>query len=195
MKQLKITFLSIVLIVAVGILLLMVFYFENRLEENSYKLLRNSLFIGIPVVIIGYIFYEKLFSSIRESILNSSFFIRTYKESQQQVKKESFIFDYMNGKCFHCKKNKLSPIVDEKVKAGTLLKCLECQSINKKTIPDKLAMSPLFLAGGSIFLFEIFNDYERQIMLGSLAFSFVIGIMLARFWVNQKFTSDKEPND
>ena len=191
MKKLKGIVLSIVLIATLGVLLLVVFYFENRLEESSYKLLKNSLFIGVPIVMIGYFFYEKLSSSIRESILNSSSFVKAYKESQQQAKKESFIFDYMNGKCFNCKKNKLSPIVDEKVKAGTLLKCLECESINKKTIPEKLAMSPLFIAGGSIFLFEKFNDYESQIMLGSLVFSLIIIIILATLWVNEEFESNK----
>ena len=44
-------------------------------------------------------------------------------------------------------------LLDEKVKAGTLLKCLECQSINEKTIPEKLAYSPMFIAG-EVFSFE-----------------------------------------
>ena len=136
MKQVKSIFLSILLIVTIGIILIIGFFIENSLEESSYKLLRNSLIVGIPVVVIGYILYERLGSSIRESLFNSYFFIKAYNKSQQQTKSESFIFDYMNGKCFKCKKNKLSPIVDEKVKAGTLLKCLECQSINEKTISE-----------------------------------------------------------
>ena len=163
-----------------------VFYFENRLEDSSYKLLRNSLLFGIPIIIVGYIYYEKLFDSISNSALNSSFFINLYKKSQEESKKKSFIFDYMNGKCYNCKNNKLSPVVDENIKAGTVLKCLECHSLNKKTIPDKLAISPLFIAGGSIFLFEKFNQYEPQIMLGALIFSLVLGILLAKFWVNKK---------
>ena len=191
MKQVKSIFLSMLLIAAIGTMLIVGFFFENSLEESSYKLLRNSLFIGIPVVVIGYILYERLGSSIRESLLNSSLFIKAYNQSQQQAKSESFIFDYMNGKCFKCRKNKLSLIVDEKVKAGTLLKCLECQSINKKTIPEKLAYSPMFIAGGSIFLFEKFNNYESKIMLGSLAFSFIIGVLLATVWVNEEFSSNK----
>ena len=191
MKQVKSIFLSMLLIAAIGTILIVGFFFENSLEESSYKLLRNSLFIGIPVVVIGYILYERLGSSIRESLLNSSLFIKAYNQSQQQAKSESFIFDYMNGKCFKCRKNKLSLIVDEKVKAGTLLKCLECQSINKKTIPEKLAYSPMFIAGGSIFLFEKFNNYESKIMLGSLAFSFIIGVLLATVWVNEEFSSNK----
>ena len=191
MKQVKSIFLSMLLIAAIGTMLIVGFFFENSLEESSYKLLRNSLFIGIPVVVIGYILYERLGSSIRESLLNSSLFIKAYNQSQQQAKSESFIFDYMNGKCFKCRKNKLSLIVNEKVKAGTLLKCLECQSINKKTIPEKLAYSPMFIAGGSIFLFEKFNNYESKIMLGSLAFSFIIGVLLATVWVNEEFSSNK----
>ena len=191
MKQMKSIILSILLITTIGIILIIGYFIENSLEESSYKLLRNSLIVGIPVVVIGYILYERLGSSIRESLFNSSFFIKAYNKSQQQTKSESFIFDYMNGKCFKCKKNKLSPIVDEKVKAGTLLKCLECQSINEKTIPEKLAYSPMFIAGGSIFLFEKFNNYESKIMLGTLAFSFIIGFLLATFWVNKEFSSNK----
>ena len=186
MKNIKNIFLSIVVISAIGILFLMVFYFENRLEDSSYELLRNSLFIGIPTIIVGYVIYEKLGDSIQQSVLNSSLFIKLYKKSQQESKKESFIFDYFNGKCFNCKNNKLSPVVDENIKAGTVLKCLECHSFNKKTIPDKLAISPLFIAGGSIFLFEKFNQYEPQIMLGALIFSLVLGMLLAKFWVNEK---------
>tara|TARA_Y200000002_G_scaffold239549_1_gene197871 strand:+ start:53 stop:631 length:579 start_codon:yes stop_codon:yes gene_type:complete len=191
MRQIKSIFLSILLIATIGIILIIGFFFENSLEESSYKLLKNSLFVGVPVAVIGYILYESLGSSIRKSLLNSSLFIKAYNKSQQQAKSESFIFDYMNGKCFKCRKNKLSPIVDEKVKAGTLLKCLECQSINKKTIPEKLAYSPMFIAGGSIFLFEKFNNYESKIMLGSFAFSFIIGILLATVWVNEEFSSNK----
>ena len=191
MRQIKSIFLSILLIATIGIILIIGFFFENSLEESSYKLLKNSLFVGIPVAVIGYILYESLGSSIRKSLLNSSLFIKAYNKSQQQAKSESFIFDYMNGKCFKCRKNKLSPIVDEKVKAGTLLKCLECQRINKKTIPEKLAYSPMFIAGGSIFLFEKFNNYESKIMLGSFAFSFIIGILLATVWVNEEFSSNK----
>ena len=190
MKKVKSIFLSILLIVIAGIATIVAVFFENSLEESSYKLLRNSIFIGIPVVVIGYILYERLGSSISESLLNSSFFVKAYNKSQEHAKNESFIFDYMNGKCFKCRKNKLSPIVDEKVKAGTLLKCLECQSINKKTIPEKLAYSPMFIAGGVVFLFEKFNDYESKIMLGSLAFSFVIAILLATVWVNEEFPSN-----
>jgi len=191
MRQIKSIFLSILLIATIGIILIIGFFFENSLEESSYKLLKNSLFVGVPVAVIGYILYESLGSSIRKSLLNSSLFIKAYNKSQQQAKSESFIFDYMNGKCFKCRKNKLSPIVDEKVKAGTLLKCLECQRINKKTIPEKLAYSPMFIAGGSIFLFEKFNNYESKIMLGSFAFSFIIGILLATVWVNEEFSSNK----
>ena len=191
MRQIKSIFLSILLIATIGITLIIGFFFGNSLEESSYKLLKNSLFVGVPVAVIGYILYESLGSSIRKSLLNSSLFIKAYNKSQQQAKSESFIFDYMNGKCFKCRKNKLSPIVDEKVKAGTLLKCLECQRINKKTIPEKLAYSPMFIAGGSIFLFEKFNNYESKIMLGSFAFSFIIGILLATVWVNEEFSSNK----
>ena len=186
MNNIKYIFLSIVVISAIGILFLMVFYFENRLEDSSYELLRNSLFIGIPTIIVGFVIYGKLGDSIQQSVLNSSLFIKLYKQSKQESKKENFIFDYMNGKCFNCKNNKLSPVVDENIKAGTVLKCLECHSLNKKTIPDKLAISPLFIAGGSIFLFEKFNQYEPQIMLGALIFSLVLGILLAKFWVNKK---------
>ena len=190
-KQIKSIFLSILLLAATGTILIIGFLFENSLEESSYKLLRNSLFLGIPVVVIGYILYERLGSSIRESLFNSSFFIKAYKKTQEQAKSESFIFDYMNGKCFKCRKNKLSPIFDKSVKDGTLLKCLGCQSINKKTIPEKLAYSPMFIAGGSIFIFEKFNNYESKIMLGSFAFSFIIGILLATVWVNEEFSSNK----
>ena len=186
MNNIKNIFLSIVAISAIGILFLMVFYFENRLEDSSYELLRNSLFIGIPTIIVGYVIYGKLGDSIQQSVLNSSLFIKLYKQSKQESKNENFIFDYMNGKCFNCKNNKLSPVVDENIKAGTVLKCLECHSLNKKTIPDKLAISPLFIAGGSIFLFEKFNQYESKIMLGALIFSLVLGMLLAKFWVNKK---------
>jgi len=191
-KKIKNIFFSIVAISTLGILVLLISYFENRLEDSSYELLRNSIFIGIPIIIVGYIIYDKLGDSIQESVLNSSLFIRLYKKSQQDYKEKSFIFDYLNGKCFNCKSNKLSPIIDEKIKAGTVLKCPECQSFNKKTIPDKLAMSPLFIAGVSIFLFEKFNQYEAKIMLGSLVLSLVVGILLAKFWVNEKLEEFKE---
>ena len=49
----------------------------------------------------------------------------------------------------------------------------------------------MFIAGGSIFIFEKFNNYESKIMLGSFAFSFIIGILLATVWVNEEFSSNK----
>ena len=49
MKQIKSIFLSILLIATIGIILIIGFFIENSLEDSSYKLLRNSLIIGIPV--------------------------------------------------------------------------------------------------------------------------------------------------
>ena len=76
MRQIKSIFLSILLIATIGIILIIGFFFENSLEESSYKLLKNSLFVGVPVAVIGYILYERLGSSIRKSLLNSSFLLR-----------------------------------------------------------------------------------------------------------------------
>ena len=161
--------------------------------EKVYLESKGNFDCSVSPLVDAWGFYQdKLGDSIQESVLNSSLFIRLYKKSQQDYKEKSFLFDYLNGKCFNCKSNKLSPIIDEKIKAGTVLKCPECQSFNKKTIPDKLAMSPLFIAGVSIFLFEKFNQYEAKIMLGSLVLSLVVGILLAKFWVNEKLEEFKE---
>ena len=54
------------IITAIGIigffLLLIVVYntFENNLEESAYEIINKNLWLGIPLVIIGYVLFETI---------------------------------------------------------------------------------------------------------------------------------------
>ena len=47
--------------------------FENVLEKNSYKLINKNLWIRIPLVIIGYLFFETIQGRFGKQLLESDF--------------------------------------------------------------------------------------------------------------------------
>tara|TARA_Y100001958_G_C21003248_1_gene386251 strand:- start:387 stop:704 length:318 start_codon:yes stop_codon:yes gene_type:complete len=79
--------------------------FENVLEKNSYKLINKNLWIRIPLVIIGYLFFETIQGRFGKQLLESDFLKNKMMEGQKETKESAswFIFDYLNGKCSYCK--------------------------------------------------------------------------------------------
>ena len=42
------------------ILLIALFIFEDNLEESAYEIIGKNLWLGIPLVIIGYVLFETI---------------------------------------------------------------------------------------------------------------------------------------
>ena len=71
-----------------------------------------------------------------------------------------------------------------------ILKCSKCKSLCRKTFPDKWVLSPVYLAGGIVFLSELAGEYETKLMGGSVLLSLVFAFILSRFWINEKHTKN-----
>ena len=197
-KQIKSILIFIVFLAVLVFLAGLYVLFENNLEDSAYAIINKNLWIGIPLVIVGYIIFETVKRRFGKQLIESNYveekMIETLKESDGPGK--WFVFDYLNGKCPDCGNNFLSAHITEKYsKSDKILKCSECQSLCIKSFPDEWIASPMFLAGGIIFLSEWAGEYERQVMLGSLVLSLAIAWFISKFWVNKKLASDEELND
>ena len=75
------------------------FTFENVLEESAYKLINKNLWLGIPLVIIGYLLLETIQGRFGKQLLESDFLKNKMMEGQKETKESAswFIFDYLNG--------------------------------------------------------------------------------------------------
>jgi len=114
--------------------------FENVLEKNSYKLINKNLWIRIPLVIIGYLFFETIQGRFGKQLLESDFLKNKMMEGQEETKESAswFIFDYLNGKCLYCENTFLSTYVSEKYAfSDKILKCSKCKSLCRNTFPNK----------------------------------------------------------
>ena len=175
------------------ILLIALFIFEDNLEESAYEIIGKNLWLGIPLVIIGYVLFETIQGRFGKQLYESNYLKNKMLKGQKETKGSGswFIFDYLNGKCPYCENNFLSYYLSEKHSlSNKILKCSKCKSLCQKTFPDKWVFSPTYVAGGIVFLSELAGEYETELMGGSLLLSSVFAFILSRFWINEKHTKN-----
>ena len=92
------------------------FSFENFLEVSAYEIINKNLWLGIPLVLIGYLIFETIQGRFGNQLLESDYLKNKMMEGQKETKESPswFIFDYLNGKCPYCKNTFLSIYVSEK---------------------------------------------------------------------------------
>ena len=180
-------------------LLLIVVYntFENNLEESAYEIINKNLWLGIPLVIIGYVLFEiikgRFGKQLYDSVSGSDYLKNKMIQEQKETKGVGswFVFDYLNGKCPYCENTFLNIYVSENHSpSDKILKCSKCKSLCRKTFPDKWVLSPVYLAGGIVFLSELAGEYETKLMGGSVLLSLVFAFILSRFWINGRHTKN-----
>ena len=169
------------------------FTFEDVLEESAYELININLWLGVPLVIIGYLLFETIQGRFGKQFLDSNYFKNKMMEGQKETKESPswFVFDYLNGKCPYCENTFLCTFVSEEhALSDKILKCSKCKSLCRKTFPDKWVFSPSYIAGGIVFLSELAGEYETELMVGSVMLSLVFSLILSRFWTNEKHTKN-----
>ena len=180
--------LIVFFILALGALLIF-FIFEDFLEESSYEIINKNLWLGVPLMIIGYLLFETIQGRFGKQFLESDYFRNKMMEGQKETKESAswFVFDYLNGKCPYCENTFLSTYVSEKhALSDKILKCSKCKSLCRKTFPDKWVFSPSYVAGGIVFLSELAGEYETELMVGSVMLSLFFSLILSRFWTNEE---------
>tara|TARA_B100000900_G_scaffold410132_1_gene427309 strand:- start:388 stop:969 length:582 start_codon:yes stop_codon:yes gene_type:complete len=171
--------------------LIIFFMFEDFLEERAYEIINKNLWLGVPLVIIGYLLFETIQGRFGKQFLESDYLKNKMMEGQKETKESAswFVFDYLNGKCPYCENNFLSTYVSEEhALSDKILKCSKCKSLCRKTFPDKWIFSPSYIAGGIVFLSELAGEYETELMAGSVLLSLVFSLILTRIWMNEKHT-------
>ena len=96
---------------------------------------------------------------------------------------------WFNGRCYSCKTNSLTALVKEDCPIGKKLTCTIYGSIDEKTIPQRMTLIPLSIYG--VFeLFDIYDEYQLKILLGSIEITIVLSIISCYFWVNKEWVND-----
>ena len=193
MKNKKLVIGVIGLFILVLGALFIFFSFENFLEVSAYEIINKNLWLGIPLVLIGYLIFETIQGRFGNQLLESDYLKNKMMEGQKETKESPswFIFDYLNGKCPYCKNTFLSTYVSEEhALSDKILKCSKCKSLCRNTFPNKWVFSPSYIAGGIVFLSELAGEYETELRLGSFLLSFVFTLILTRFWINEKHTEN-----
>lgn len=189
MKNIKLVIGVIGLFILVLGALFIFFSFENFLEVSAYEIINKNLWLGIPLVLIGYLIFETIQGRFGNQFLESDYLKNKMMEGQKETKESPswFIFGYLNGKCPYCKNTFLSTYVSEEhALSDKILKCSKCKSLCRNTFPNKWVFSPSYIAGGIVFLSELAGEYETELMLGSFLLSLFFTLILTRFWINEK---------
>ena len=115
MKNIKLVIGVIGLFILVLGALFIFFSFENFLEVSAYEIINKNLWLGIPLVLIGYLIFETIQGRFGNQLLESDYLKNKMMEGQKETKESPpwFIFDYLNGKCPYCKNTFLSTYVSE----------------------------------------------------------------------------------
>ena len=186
----KNTIITIAVIVFFIVLLGTYTVFENNLEESAYELINNNLWLGIPLILVGYVVFETIKNRFGKQLMDSTYVTEKVIESQKESKGTGswFIFHYLNGRCPYCKNNFLSEHISKKHSASDkILRCSKCKALCVKTFPDKWVFSPSYVAGGIVFLSELAGEHEVELIVGSLLLSLILSSILTKFWINEKY--------
>ena len=116
MKNTKLVIRVIGFFILVFGALFIFFSFENFLKGNAYEIINKNLWLEIPSVLIGHLFYETIQGRFGKQLLESDFLKNKMMEGQKETKESAswFIFDYLNGKYPYYKNTFLSIYVSEK---------------------------------------------------------------------------------
>ena len=73
MKNTKLALGAIVFLILVLGALFIFFTFEDVLEESAYELINKNLWLGLPLVIIGYVLFETIQGRFGKQLLDSDY--------------------------------------------------------------------------------------------------------------------------
>ena len=104
MKNTKLAIGAIGFLILVLGALFIFFTFEDVLEESAYELINKNLWLGVPLVIIGYVLFETIQGRFGKQLLDSDYLKNKMMEGQKETKESAswFVFDYLNCKCPYC---------------------------------------------------------------------------------------------
>ena len=170
-----------------GFLLVVTFLVVSEELFESYL---KSLFFGNKIVTLivlvpfALYFFKKIEYYIDKNASESSDSKELLKGLKDYGQKK-----WYNGKCYSCKTNSLTALVEKDYPVGKKLTCTNCGSINKKTIPQRITLIPLSIYGIFEF-FDIYDEYKLKILLGSIGITIVLSVMLGYFWINKEWVDD-----
>ena len=70
------------------------FIFENNLEESAYELINKNLWLGLTLVLVGYIAFENIKKRFEKQIMDSDYFTEKMMESKEESKSERSCFSF-----------------------------------------------------------------------------------------------------
>ena len=173
----------------------------NRLEDISYDFIKRNFWVAIPLIVIGYIIFEKTQENLIGFFTNLTSTKKVFSDLQEipSTKDENSSFnDFIisfNGRCYNCRKSVLTDFIDDDIKLGDVLKCRNFGALNKNTYPTKIIYTPAFIVGGLVFFSERLGDNEHQIMFVVIILSVFTSFIVSRFWTDTEFLKDKAVND
>jgi len=170
-----------------GFLLVVTFLVVSEELFESYL---KSLFSGnkivtlIVVVPLALYFFKKIEYYIDKNASESSNSKKLLKGLKDYGQKK-----WYNGRCYSCKINSLTALVDKNSPIGKKLTCTNCGSKNKKTIPQRITLIPLSIYG--VFeILDIYDENKLKILLGSIGVTIFLFVIFSYFWVNEEWTND-----
>tara|TARA_X000000950_G_C13852336_1_gene635048 strand:+ start:834 stop:1385 length:552 start_codon:yes stop_codon:yes gene_type:complete len=176
-----------ILKVSFGFLLVVTFLVVSQELFESYL---KSLFFGNKIVTLivlvpfALYFFKKIEHYIDKNANESSNSKELLKGLKDYGQKK-----WYNGRCYSCKTNSLTALVEENLPIGKKLTCTKCGGVNKKTIPQRITLIPLSIYG--IFeIFDIYDEYKLKILLGSIGITIILSVILGYFWVNKEWVDD-----
>ena len=170
-----------------GFLLVVTFLVVSEELFESYL---KSLFSGnkivtlIVVVPLALYFFKKIEYYIYKNASESSDSKELLKGLKDYGQKK-----WYNGKCYSCKTNSLTALVEEDYPVGKKLTCTNCGSINKKTIPQRITLIPLSIYGIFEFL-DILDEYKSGLLIGSVGSTIILAVVLGYSWVNKEWVNN-----
>ena len=170
-----------------GFLLVVTFLVVSEELFESYL---KSLFSGnkivtlIIVVPFALYFFKKLEHYIDKNANESSNSKELLKGLKDYGQKK-----WYNGRCYSCKTNSLTALVEENLPIGKKLTCTKCGGVNKKTIPQRITLIPLSIYGIFEFL-DIFDEYKSGLLIGSVGSTIILAVVLGYSWVNKEWVND-----
>tara|TARA_B100001989_G_C24296347_1_gene343549 strand:- start:7 stop:558 length:552 start_codon:yes stop_codon:yes gene_type:complete len=152
-------------------------YLKSLFSENKVV----TLIILVPFALYFFKKIEHYIDKNANGSSNSKELLKGLKDYGQKK--------WYNGRCYSCKTNSLTALVEENLPIGKKLTCTKCGGVNKKTIPQRITLIPLSIYG--IFeIFDIYDEYKLKILLGSIGITIVLSVILGYFWVNKEWIDD-----
>ena len=171
-RLLQVTFFIFLVIIALALV-------DNIFEDYIKSLFTENKIIYLIIILpIALYLFNKIEHLIDKTISESSTSKQFLKSQKDYGEKKWYL-----GKCYNCNNNTLTALIEEGVPIGKKLKCIECESINKKTIPQNIMFMPLLIYGIFEF-FDILDAYKLQLLIGSLLLTLIFSAAISYLWVN-----------